>query len=919
MKHVHKTNSSQFILFILLTALFIINSQTYHVNGTLVTVNDVPIANHKVMLYNDQDEKIASDRTDSLGKFNLIYQVEPTSTAPGSGPDSPSEFKLSASFPNPFNPRTTVPFEAPENTHAEISVYNILGQEIMRTSTDVNKGRNEIVVNLGGNLSQGQYLLRVQGNGYSLTQSMTFISAGISGGTPGINVRQGGKAAKQNTASNISSSENDKQYRIVIKGNDIFQEEELFIPSVTDHETGIMTILFRKGISDIETAENTLIADDSTLEKISGVSEDGTTYSFSSRTAVLDSLVESDLLILGRSPITPLGALRRVEEVRTDDDTFELITSEATIEEAFETLEISFQEELRPDQVDSITYKVPSLGIRQKMTRKTHPEILDLAFSIPINQDFGDISVDGQLLMKPGFDFYMRVGQFRLREFRMVIENDITNELVVSSSVSQSIESEHIIFEYWLHPIAIGPIVLTPKITAKVGIQGEVKAGISSGVDISVTMEGGLHYNEGSWDQISNFTPSFEATIAETDVNASVKAYLGPQLDFFLYGVAGPFLGVQGYGEMSWDMFRNPFYQVHAGIGATAGVEMRILSFFTASYTVPDLFSYRRLIYEAGFHEDEDIEIATNEVTDITATSAKSGGVITHDGGSEITARGVCWSTAPEPDLSSNCTEDGSGKGEFVSQLSGLDPETTYYVRAYGINDDGAVFGNEESFITRSVSDMQLVYRETFQTDPGFDIIYSSNTEGKSNIFWDSDEENFFVSVRDQSSSWYSVGKSPVFDHVIDPKTMDFRINLRFNPIKPDWGHYPGIYFVKSDGTATPHDLKRALQFTINWSDRVFKRFTIRGYDGDDSELYRSATIPRENEWYNVIITYSSSEKKVSLIIERQDGSIFVEQNNLDIPITNVFDQLLIGEIQGPVKYGTEARIRIDDVYVEIE
>ena len=41
--------------------------------------------------------------------------------------------------------------------------------------------------------------------------------------------------------------------------------------------------------------------------------------------------------------------------------------------------------------------------------------------------------------------------------------------------------------------------------------------------------------------------------------------------------------------------------------------------------------------------------ITTAEVTEITTNSAVSGGIISGDGGSPVIARGVCWSTSPDP------------------------------------------------------------------------------------------------------------------------------------------------------------------------------------------------------------------------------------------------------------------------------
>ena len=79
-------------------------------------------------------------------------------------------------------------------------------------------------------------------------------------------------------------------------------------------------------------------------------------------------------------------------------------------------------------------------------------------------------------------------------------------------------------------------------------------------------------------------------------------------------------------------------------------------------------------------------------------TTAQSGGMITSDGGDGITARGVCWSTAPNPTIADSKTEDGTGTGEFKSILTGLIINTTYYVRAYASNRVGTAYGFESRF-----------------------------------------------------------------------------------------------------------------------------------------------------------------------------------------------------------------------------
>lgn len=92
--------------------------------------------------------------------------------------------------------------------------------------------------------------------------------------------------------------------------------------------------------------------------------------------------------------------------------------------------------------------------------------------------------------------------------------------------------------------------------------------------------------------------------------------------------------------------------------------------------------------------------VTTTAATVITAISASSGGTISSDGGSPVTARGVCWSTVANPTIAGNKSSDGTGTGTFTSSITGLSPNTTYFVRAFAINSAGASYGNEVSFRT---------------------------------------------------------------------------------------------------------------------------------------------------------------------------------------------------------------------------
>jgi len=96
--------------------------------------------------------------------------------------------------------------------------------------------------------------------------------------------------------------------------------------------------------------------------------------------------------------------------------------------------------------------------------------------------------------------------------------------------------------------------------------------------------------------------------------------------------------------------------------------------------------------------------LTTAAVSEITATTATTGGNITNVGAPAYTERGVCYGTTANPTVANTkIAVDGSGTGSFAANLAGLTAETQYYVRAYATNSIGTTYGNEISFTTAAV------------------------------------------------------------------------------------------------------------------------------------------------------------------------------------------------------------------------
>lgn len=95
--------------------------------------------------------------------------------------NTPASFNLAAASPNPFNPQTRITYELPTRTHARLTVYNLLGQEIIRLVDQVrNAGSHEVIWRgrnaQGAAIASGIYVYRLTTeSGFQAARRVTLL------------------------------------------------------------------------------------------------------------------------------------------------------------------------------------------------------------------------------------------------------------------------------------------------------------------------------------------------------------------------------------------------------------------------------------------------------------------------------------------------------------------------------------------------------------------------------------------------------------------------------------------------------------------------------------------------------------------------------------------------------------------------
>jgi uncharacterized protein (TIGR02145 family) len=142
--------------------------------------------------------------------------------------------------------------------------------------------------------------------------------------------------------------------------------------------------------------------------------------------------------------------------------------------------------------------------------------------------------------------------------------------------------------------------------------------------------------------------------------------------------------------------------------------------------------------------------ISTISPSLIGTKSITLNGLITSNGGSSITERGFSWDTNANPTTSNNKVINMSGLDNFSEIVTGLTPNTTYFVRAYAINSKGISYGNEISFTTKGYGSVTDIDNNVYNT-----ITIGSQVWMVENLKTTKYKDG--VSIPNVTSSWFNL------------------------------------------------------------------------------------------------------------------------------------------------------------------
>lgn len=352
-------------------------------------------------------------------------------------------------------------------------------------------------------------------------------------------------------------------------------------------------------------SEQVVKLEDNAIQSIVSMDTSGTII-FSQKTSNLEKLKPGDIIFCQPTTVVPYGFLKRVQSVNFSGNNVIVTTSNATLEDVFQTASFSYQKTLTMDDLQGTPLLKKGVSVKRSQGDGFYVSIEDIKLydldGDPMTEE-DQIKADGSIEINPSFQFNLEIDNFKLQEVRFVSTTTETAELEITCGISISYEPEYRLAEFKFSPITIWvgwvPIVIYPILGIDVGADVSATVGFKTGVTQTATLEAGLEFKNNSWNQISNFSKSFDFIPPELTNSVSVKGYTGPQLNLLLYGIAGPYAELNGYLELSADIFQTPWWELYGGAEVGVGVEVQFLGREIVDYYVPGVIGYKQLIAEA--------------------------------------------------------------------------------------------------------------------------------------------------------------------------------------------------------------------------------------------------------------------------------------------------------------------------------
>ena len=87
----------------------------------------------------------------------------------------PTEYRLHANYPNPFNPSTSIAYDLPGDVNVTLKVYDIMGREIVTLVNDYQPAGRHLVQFSPDGLASGAYIYQLRAGSFTDRKRMLYV------------------------------------------------------------------------------------------------------------------------------------------------------------------------------------------------------------------------------------------------------------------------------------------------------------------------------------------------------------------------------------------------------------------------------------------------------------------------------------------------------------------------------------------------------------------------------------------------------------------------------------------------------------------------------------------------------------------------------------------------------------------------
>jgi hypothetical protein len=323
------------------------------------------------------------------------------------------------------------------------------------------------------------------------------------------------------------------------------------------------------------------------------VEADGT-LAFAGETGQLARLEKGDVLLAGAGPEFPAGLCRTVVSVGERGGDVVVETAQAELCDVIDQGEIGFHMRLTADDL-------PDDGIRTPGVRIVRDETPPVALLGALGEDDADgitftltapildwAEAEGSITLDPDAycDWSIGWGGLDWAYYTQVLNT--TTDVTVSMKKDITGTKDITLYKRTLTPITIMvgavPVVILPEFEVKVGVEGNVVAGVTAGMTLATETWATISWDDG-WD--FDCGSSYEATPKPPRLSSqlTVTGFASAGLDFEVYGVAGPTVELKPYVELAADTEADPWWTLSAGLKGEIGLEVEVFDHGVLSKT----------------------------------------------------------------------------------------------------------------------------------------------------------------------------------------------------------------------------------------------------------------------------------------------------------------------------------------------